>query len=85
MKSNENRFCGYGFALFGIILGAVCQQVVQNLVSLTKRFNALLYLFYIYISYYLQSKKTPSQGGRQVLRQVSYRQETYRAVRMLYK
>ena len=30
------------------------------------------------------SKKTPSLGGRQVLRQVSYRQETYRAVRLLY-
>jgi len=29
-------------------------------------------------------KKTPSQGGRQVLRQVSYRQETYRAVGLLY-
>jgi len=29
-------------------------------------------------------KKTPAQGGRQVMRQVSYRQETYRAVGMLY-
>jgi hypothetical protein len=29
-------------------------------------------------------KKTPAQGGRQVMRQVSYRQETYRAVNMLY-
>jgi len=29
-------------------------------------------------------KKTPAQGGRQLLRQVSYRQETYRAVVHLY-
>jgi hypothetical protein len=26
------------------------------------------------------TKKTPARGGRQLLRQVSYRQETYRAV-----
>jgi len=29
-------------------------------------------------------KKAPSRRGRQVLRQVSYRQETYRAVSHLY-
>jgi hypothetical protein len=27
-----------------------------------------------------RTKKAPAQGGRQSLRQVSYRQETYRAV-----
>jgi hypothetical protein len=29
-------------------------------------------------------KKTPAEAGVQSLRQVSYRQETYRAVRRLY-